>query len=132
MRHLHFFVQTTELIVNCCVASECNRSPTIIMNPTHAIVTNDSIFKSIENFITICHNAPSDFGRLRDKLHSILNELNSIDFKYNQTPNVNKVRTDSCRRSCHSNKIISQNFPIRSLPMPFYAFCRKFRPSKIR
>lgn len=62
------------------------------MNPTQMVATNDSIFKSIENFITICDNTASDFGRHRDKLHSLLNELNSIDFKYNQTPNVNQVR----------------------------------------
>lgn len=62
------------------------------MNPTQTVITNDSIFKSIENFITICDNTPTDFGRHRDKLHSLLNELNSINFKYNQTLNVIKVR----------------------------------------
>lgn len=71
------------------------------MNSTQSVITNDSISKSIENFITICDNASTDLDRHRDKLHSLLNELNSIDFKYNRTPNVNRVcvLSDSC--DCH-------------------------------
>lgn len=55
--------------------------------------TNDLIFKSIENFINICENSTSNFSRHRDKLNSLLNELNSIDFKYKQSLDVHKVST---------------------------------------
>lgn len=55
-------------------------------------MNDENFIKLIENFINICDNTSSDLSRHRDKLNSILNELNSIDFKYMHTSNIKRVR----------------------------------------
>lgn len=65
------------------------------MNPSaqssSSQLSNDNLLRSIENLINICENASSDLSRHRDKLNMILNDLNSIDFKYVQTLDIMKV-----------------------------------------
>lgn len=48
-------------------------------------------YKTYENFINICENCSSDFGRHRDKLNQILNELNSVDHKLIQLLDVKRA-----------------------------------------
>lgn len=55
-------------------------------------ISNEILLKSIDNLINLCENAPSDLSRHREKLNSILNELNSIEFKYVQNLDIYKVR----------------------------------------
>lgn len=62
-------------------------------------ISSDIQLRSIDNLINICENAPSDLSRHRDKLNSILNDLNSMDFKYVQTLDIFKVS--------HTNKASS-------------------------
>lgn len=56
-------------------------------------IKTDQFLKSIENFLIICENSSFDFGRQREKLNNILNDLNSFDFKLVQLIEVGKVRT---------------------------------------
>lgn len=53
----------------------------------------DIFLKSIDNFVIICENSTLDFGRQREKLNVILNDLNSFDFKLIQVIDVGKVGT---------------------------------------
>lgn len=41
--------------------------------------SDDSLLRTVDNFINYCENG-SDFSRHRDRLNTILNELNSIEF----------------------------------------------------
>lgn len=59
------------------------------MNPSSQIL-DDSTFRSVDNFVNICENT-SDFSRHRDRLNAILNDLNSIDFKHVQSPDIFEV-----------------------------------------
>lgn len=64
------------------------------MNPSvqsSSQISSENLLRSIENLINICENASSDLSRHRDKLNMILNDLNSIDFKYVQTLDIMKV-----------------------------------------
>lgn len=54
-------------------------------------ISNDCILRSIDNLVNICENAASDLSRHRDKLNLLLNDLNSIEFKYIQSLDVMKV-----------------------------------------
>lgn len=54
-------------------------------------ISSDNLLKSINNLINLCENASSDSSRHRDKLNSILNDLNSIEFKYVQSVDIYKV-----------------------------------------
>lgn len=54
-------------------------------------LSGDNLLRSIDNLINICENASADLSRHRDKLNMILNDLNSIDFKYVQTLDIIKV-----------------------------------------
>lgn len=54
-------------------------------------ISSDILIRSIDNLINICENSPSDLSRHRDKLNSILNDLNSVEFKYVQTLDIFKV-----------------------------------------
>lgn len=54
-------------------------------------ISSDILLKSIDNLINLCENASSDLSRHRDKLNSILNDLNSIEFKYVQSLDIYKV-----------------------------------------
>lgn len=54
-------------------------------------ISSDFVLKSIDNLINICENASTDLSRHRDKLNLILNDLNSIEFKYVQTFDIIKV-----------------------------------------
>lgn len=54
-------------------------------------ISSDILIRSIDNLINICENAPSDLSRHRDKLNLILNDLNSVEFKYVQTLDIFKV-----------------------------------------
>lgn len=65
------------------------------MNRQQDILTNNLI-KSMDNFVGICENTKaSDFDRHRDKLNSILNQLNACDFKYVQPMDLVKVGANS-------------------------------------
>lgn len=64
------------------------------MNPSvqsSSQISSDNLLRLIENLMNICENASSDLSRHRDKLNMILNDLNSIDFKYVQTLDIMKV-----------------------------------------
>lgn len=60
------------------------------MSPSPPI-SNEIVIKLIDNLINICENTASDLSRHRDKLNSILNDLNSIEFKYVQTVEITNV-----------------------------------------
>lgn len=60
------------------------------MNPPPQI-SNDFLLRSIDNLVNICENAASDLSRHRDKLNLVLNDLNSVEFKYVQSLDVLKV-----------------------------------------
>lgn len=66
-------------------------------------ISNDTLLRSINNLINICENSRSDLGRHREKLNSILNDLNSIEFKYVQNLDIIKVSVD-----CICSLIIKQ------------------------
>lgn len=51
----------------------------------------DFFMKSVESFLIICENSTSEFGRQREKLNTILNDLNSFDFKLVQMLQVKQV-----------------------------------------
>lgn len=57
--------------------------------PPH--VSNEILLKSIDNLVNICENAASDLSRHRDKLNSVLNDLNAVEFKYVQSLDILKV-----------------------------------------
>lgn len=61
-----------------------------MMSPPPQIL-NENLVKSVDNLIAIIENAPSQLGVYRDKLNSILNDLNSTEFKYVQSIEVTKV-----------------------------------------
>lgn len=74
-----------------CFGRTFSRFRTITkMNPSSQL-SDDNLLRSIENLINICENASADLSRHRDKLNMILNDLNSIDFKYVQTLDIIKV-----------------------------------------
>lgn len=50
----------------------------------------ENMLKSMDSFMEICENAP-DLHRHRDKLNTILNNLNTCDFKYVQSIELAKV-----------------------------------------
>lgn len=50
-----------------------------------------NVIKLMDSFIEICENAQPDLSRHRDKLNSILNSLNSCDFKYMQAIELSQV-----------------------------------------
>lgn len=54
-------------------------------------ISSDILLKSIDNLINICENASSGLSRHRDKVNSILNDLNSIEFKYVHSLDIFKV-----------------------------------------
>lgn len=54
-------------------------------------ISTDILLRSIDNLINICENTPADLSRHRDKLNSILNDLNAIEFKYVQSLDIIKV-----------------------------------------
>lgn len=60
------------------------------MSPPPQIST-DFLLRSIDNLINICEYAPADLSRHRDKLNSILNDLNSVEFKYVHSLEYDKV-----------------------------------------
>lgn len=65
------------------------------MNRQQDIYTS-SLIKSMDNFVEICENTKaSDFDRHRDKLNTILNQLNACDFKYVQPMDLIKVGAQS-------------------------------------
>lgn len=66
-------------------------------------MNDEQFIKLIENFLNICDNIPSDLGRHREKVNSILNELNSVDFKYMQTCNTKRVGGSQC--TCDSDRL---------------------------
>lgn len=68
------------------------------MNPSvqsSSQLSGDNLLRSVENLINICENASADLSRHRDKLNMILNDLNSIDFKYVQTLDIIKVSLET-------------------------------------
>lgn len=71
-------------LVFFCVVLKIN------MNPPPQI-SNDFLLRSIDNLVNICENAASDLSRHRDKLNLVLNDLNSVEFKYVQSLDVLKV-----------------------------------------
>lgn len=54
-------------------------------------ISSDILIRSIDNLISICENTPANLSRHRDKLNSILNDLNAIEFKYVQSLDIIKV-----------------------------------------
>lgn len=53
--------------------------------------SDDNLLRTVDNFINYCENG-SDFSRHRDRLNTILNDLNSIEFQHGQARDVVEVR----------------------------------------
>lgn len=62
-----------------------------VQSTSSSQISSDNLLRSIDNLINICENASSDLSRHREKLNMILNDLNSIDFKYVRTLDIMKV-----------------------------------------
>lgn len=53
--------------------------------------SDNSLLRTVDNFINYCENG-SDFSRHRDRLNTILNDLNSIEFQHGQARDIVEVR----------------------------------------